>query len=684
MRPTPCLFNSLFLTAGVMLAASSLHAEELVEDSSPAVTELDTSFVTATGAATDIRDAPASVSVISREEIERQPVYDLNTLLRRVPGVTGGFGPVGEQSKIKLRGLDDKYTLILVDGKRVGSSADTSYRRDLARQDLNWIAPSMIERIEIVRGPMSSLYGSDAMGGVINIITRKVSKTWSGSASTNITVPKDSDRGQTTQNSLNLAGPLTDSLGLRLGANLTRRAADEVEPRRDAAGDYMYGDGAGGAKDHSVNALLDWKINDEQSLSLEAVHGVERSWSSKKTFGDYGETIGEGFGAGRLIRDSYVLSHTGDWSFGSTKLDAYLNKFKNDIERGKANSEEKIVEGSLNLPFEWLVNQSLTLGGQWKREELTNSNTLGTVPVDYQGRPVSGASLKADYSAAFIENELFLLDNLSLTLGNRFDHSDEYGNHNSPRAYLVYHPHPDWTVRGGISKGFRAPSLKEGSAGAATESGGRGCGSLVVLGYGSGSCWMAGNPNLTPETSTNKEVGVSFDHGGWEAGLTYFHTDFNDKIEYAALGKYQGRWWTMLENVDKARTRGWEGTTRVPLGDSVDWRTNATYMLESRNLSTGEDLISSPKLSLFSAINWQVNDQLNTELSAQHVGKQRGIGNDFTQSYTTYDLTANLALTKWLSLNAGVQNLLDEDPRDGATNFYVPGRAFFAGATTYF
>lgn len=684
MRPTPCLFNSLFLTAGVMLAAPTLHAEEVVENSSPAVTELDTSFVTATGAATDIRDAPASVSVISREEIERQPVYDLNTLLRRVPGVTGGFGPVGEQSKIKLRGLDDKYTLILVDGKRVGSSADTSYRRDLARQDLNWIAPSMIERIEIVRGPMSSLYGSDAMGGVINIITRKVSKTWSGSASTNITVPKDSDRGQTTQNSLNLAGPLTDSLGLRLGANVTRRAADEVEPRRDAAGDYMYGDGAGGSKDHSVNALLDWKINDEQSLSLEAVHGVERSWSSKKTFGDYGETIGEGFGAGRLIRDSYVLSHTGDWSFGSTKLDAYLNKFKNDIEWGKANSEEKIVEGSLNLPFEWLVNQSLTLGGQWKREELTNSNTLGTVPVDYQGNPVNGSSLKADYSAAFIEDELFLLDNLSLTLGNRFDHSDEYGNHNSPRAYLVYHPHPDWTVRGGISKGFRAPSLKEGSAGAATESGGRGCGSLVVLGYGSGSCWMAGNPNLTPETSTNKEVGVSFDHGGWEAGLTYFHTDFTDKIEYAALGKYQGRWWTMLENVDKARTRGWEGTTRVPLGDSVDWRTNATYMLESRNLSTGEDLISSPKLSLFSAINWQVNDQLNTELSAQHVGKQRGIGDDFTQSYTTYDLTANLALTKWLSLNAGVQNLLDEDPRDGATNFYVPGRAFFAGATTYF
>ncbi|MGF0241016.1 TonB-dependent receptor domain-containing protein [Rhodococcus sp. IEGM1300] len=684
MKNPPSFFNSIVLAAGVLLGAPTVLAEDIGEVERRNVTELDTSFVTASGGATDLRDAPASVSVITREEIERQPVYDLNALLRRVPGVTGGFGPVGEQSKIKLRGLDDKYTLILVDGKRLGGSGDLSYRRDLARQDLNWISPNMIERIEIVRGPMSSLYGSDAMGGVINIITRKVSKTWTGSASTNITLPEDSDRGQTTQTSLNLAGPLTDSLGLRLGANVTRRAADEVDVRRDNTGEYMYGDGAGGAKDQSINALFDWRINDEQNLSFEAVHGVEKSWASKKTFGDYNETVGDQFGAGRLIRDSYSVSHTGDWSFGSSKVDVYLNKFKNDIDWGKATAEEKIVEGSLNLPFEFLLAQRLTVGGQWKREELTNSDTLGTVPVDYQGVGVSGSTLKGDYSAAFFEDELFLLDNLSLTLGNRFDHSEKYGNHNSPRAYLVYHPQPDWTVRGGVSKGFRAPSLKEGSAGAATESGGRGCGSLRPLGYTTGSCWMAGNPNLAPETSVNKEIGVSFDRNGWEAGLTYFHTDFEDKIEYAPLGFYQGRWWTMLENVEKARTRGWEGSVRVPLGDSVDWRTNATYMLESKNLSTGEDLISAPKLSAFSAINWQVTDQLNTEVSAQHVGKQRGIGNDFVKSYTTYDLTANLAVTHWLTLNAGVQNLLDEDLRDGSTTFYVPGRAFFAGATTYF
>ncbi|GAB7533251.1 TonB-dependent siderophore receptor PirA [Pseudomonas sp. 3A(2025)] len=678
-------FSRCLLTVA-LLSATAVQAEEILEADTTATsaTELDASFVTASGGGTDLRDAPASVSVITREEIERQPVYDLNTLLRRIPGVTGGFGPVGEQSKIKLRGLDDKYTLILVDGKRIGSSADTNYRRDLGRQDLNWISPNMIERIEIVRGPMSSLYGSDAMGGVINIITRKVSREWSGSLNVNTTIPEDSDRGQTNQTSVNLSGPLTESVGLRLGANLTRRASDEAEPRLDAFGDYKYNDGAGGSKDHSVNALLDWKINDNHSLSFEATQGVERSWSSKKTFGDWGDTVGEGFGAGRLTRDSFVLSHHGDWGFGTSRVDAYLNKFNNDISVGKASSEEKIVEGSLNVPFELLFNQRLTVGGQWKREQLTNTDTLGTVPVDYQGVAVAGSDLEGDYSAAFIEDEIFLLDNLSLTLGNRFDHSEEYGNHNSPRAYVVYHPHPDWTVRGGVSRGFRAPSLKEGSAGAATNSGGRGCTSLRPLGYVTGACWMAGNPNLRPEISTNKEVGVAFDHDGWEAGLTYFHTDFTDKIEYAPLGYFEGRWWTMLENADKARTRGWEGSLRVPVATHVNWRTNATYMLESRNLSTGRDLISSPKLSLYSAIDWQVTERFGTELSAQHVGKQRGVGTDFVKSYTTYDLTANWAANKWLTLNVGVQNLLDEDPRDDSTAFYVPGRAFFAGATTYF
>ncbi len=168
------------LATACVLALPSLAAAEASADAS--TKDLDTVVVTASGNQQWIKDAPASISVISREDIERQPVPDLATLLSRVPGVTGGLSAVGEQSKIKLRGMPSNYTLVLVDGKRMGSSAATNYRPDLGRQDLNWISPDQIERIEVVRGPMSSLYGSDAMGGVINIITKRIGDDWNGSA----------------------------------------------------------------------------------------------------------------------------------------------------------------------------------------------------------------------------------------------------------------------------------------------------------------------------------------------------------------------------------------------------------------------------------------------------------------------------------------------------------------------
>lgn len=162
-RPACLVRAPLAMAVCLLLATPAVALADAAGE--PAAKNLDTVVVTASGNQQWIKDAPASISVISREDIERQPVHDLGTLLSRIPGVTGGLSAAGEQSKIKLRGMPSNYTLILVDGKRVGSSASTNYRPDLGRQDLNWISPDQIERIEVVRGPMSSLYGSDAMGG---------------------------------------------------------------------------------------------------------------------------------------------------------------------------------------------------------------------------------------------------------------------------------------------------------------------------------------------------------------------------------------------------------------------------------------------------------------------------------------------------------------------------------------
>ena len=658
----------LLLTPGLALA-------DAADAGAPPAKQLDTVVVTASGNQQWIKDAPASISVITREDIERQPVHDLGTLLSRLPGVTGGLSAAGEQSKIKLRGMPSNYTLILVDGKRVGSSASTNYRPDLGRQDLNWIAPDQIERIEVVRGPMSSLYGSDAMGGVINIITRRIGDTWGGSATHSYTSPQDGKRGDTQQIGSNFSGPLTENIGMRLGASYTNRASD-----RSNGG--VYGNAYGGEKDRNVDALLDWKISQAQSLQLEAGHGVQQAYASTSL-----EDEGDGaWGASELKRTSLSLSHNGNWSFGTSKVTGYWTEFKNDIgPTGRSQAKDMILEGSLSTPFTLWVDHQLSVGGQWKRQQLTNTNTIGQAPVDYAGNPVDGASLQVDTWAVFVEDELKLHEKLALTVGARLDHHAQFGSHVSPRAYLVYHPAESWTLRGGISKGFRAPSLTENAASAATQSGGRGCGSLRPLGYVTGGCYMAGNPDLDPETSTNREIGVNFDNGTVDTGLTYFHTDFKNKIEYEPLGFFNGYWWTRMDNVERARTSGMEGNFNLNMGEHWRWRTAATWMKEAKNLTTGENLIDTPEFSGYSSVDWTPVDAFSATVSAQYTGKQAGVASSFIKAYTLYDLTGAWHVNDALTVRAGVSNLADKKLyAEGATDYFVAGRSYFVGMTARF
>ena len=670
---------TLLLPCLLSLAVGSAWAEGNVA----ADPTMNTVVVTASGTAIDIKDAPASISVITREEIERQPVYDLNTLLRRIPGVTGGTSPVGEESKIKLRGLPDKYTLILVDGKRMGSSADTAYRPDLGRQDLNWISPEMIERIEVVRGPMSSLYGSDAMGGVINIITRKVPGKWNGSATANYTQPQDSGRGTAHQLGVNLAGPLSDTVGMRIGVAQSKQNPDERSSGK--AG------GIGGERNQTVTGQLNWALNNKHNLSLDASYGRQEASDSPTVDAD-GYPLFGAWGASKLIRKSASLGYEGRWDFGKTTVNLYHNDYDNQFIGTVAKSKDRTLDASLEKRVGWGgIEQMLVMGGQWKHQELTNTDTIGTVPTDYLGNPVSGATLSGTTSALFAEDQLFLREDLTATAGLRLDHHSKFGNHYSPRLYLVYHPLPAWTVKGGVSQGFRAPSLKENAPGAATQSGGNGCNGLRPMGYITGGCYMAGNADLKPETSTAAEIGVAYEHNGWDAGLTYFRTDFKNKIDYTPLGFFQGQWWTKMTNIQKARTSGLEGTLTVPLTKNVNWRNNLTYMAEAKNLTTGVNLLSTPKVSLYSALGWQVNDQLYGEVSAQYTGKELDAESRSStrrkpnKAYTIVDAVVSYKVTPNWTVRGGVENLLKKGPaNDGLVTYYVPGRRMFVGLTSRF
>ena len=160
------------------------------------------------------------------EDLQRKPVQNLKDVLKEVHGVQ----PTNEgdnRKGVSIRGLDSSYTLILVDGKRVNSRNAVFRHNDF---DLNWIPVDSIERIEVVRGPMSSLYGSDALGGVVNIITKKIGQKWSGTVTVDTTIQEHRDRGDTYNGQFFTSGPLIDGvLGMKAYGSLAKREKDDPQ-----------------------------------------------------------------------------------------------------------------------------------------------------------------------------------------------------------------------------------------------------------------------------------------------------------------------------------------------------------------------------------------------------------------------------------------------------------------------
>lgn len=649
--------------------------------------ELGSTVVTAAGTAVDLRDAPASISVVTREDIERKPMASISEILGTLPGVTGGYSPTGAGSKIAFRGMPDKYTLILIDGKRIGSSQLLGHRPDTIPQDLDWLSPESIERIEVVRGAMSSLYGSEAMGGVINIITRKISPEWGGSITSNYSKPQPSDSGDTSQIGVNLSGPLTENLGLRLGGSFADRESDKAD------------NGSTGSLSKNVNGKLSWQASENHTFTVDASAGEERARSfdniEEREAADGATT--ETFGSSKMVSRSFGIGHEGRFGEVGTKLDLYVNTFENkadevDSANAGAKSKESVADFKFDVPFELGFNQWLTAGLQYKKEEVENPGNIGNIAAFIP--PGQLEALTADKNpdgwawAVFAEDQIFLRDDLTLTLGLRTDRTDGFSAHTSPRAYLVYHPSDAWTLKGGVSKGFRAPNLKERSLSSGTSSMGMGCTSLAPLGYTGGQCYMVGNPDLEPEISTNYEVGVAFDENDYSFEVTYFHSKIKDMMQNGFLGQINGIWYTQQYNIEEAKTSGVEMSFGVPITPTVTFSGNATYMIESENTTTGEALLWTPEWTANALVEWQTTNQLTTYVSAQYLGKQLyssvNAESRFAEANTTVDVGGNYAVNKNLTLRAGVQNVFDDVVETADDYGDGDPRTFYVGFTSRF
>lgn len=263
-NPSPV---SLSVTLGLMFSASAFAQDATKTD--------ETMVVTAAGYAQVIQNAPASISVISREDLESRYYRDVTDALKSVPGVTVTGG--GDTTDISIRGMGSNYTLILVDGKRQ-TSRQTRPNSDGPGIEQGWLPPlQAIERIEVIRGPMSTLYGSDAIGGVINIITRKDQQQWSGNVQLSTVVQENRASGDEQSANFFVTGPLSDALSLQVYGQTTQRDEDEIE--------HGYGD----KSLRSLTSKLNYQLNPDHQLQLEAAYQpkiAKITWASRRNPAD--------------------------------------------------------------------------------------------------------------------------------------------------------------------------------------------------------------------------------------------------------------------------------------------------------------------------------------------------------------------------------------------------------------
>ncbi|SMH36146.1 TonB-dependent receptor domain-containing protein [Mesorhizobium australicum] len=650
------------LPASLALAVAMTSAAVAQE----APTELQRLVITASGGAVEEKDAPASITVLTAEQIEKMPAQDVRQLLAKVEGIT--IGRAGNMNTIQIRGLGQRYTLFLVDGKRVNSAPNLFRGNDY---DSDWVPLDAIERIEVVRGPMSSLYGSDAIGGVINIITKKSADAWHGSVTAEYIAQQNRKAGNSWRTGFFVSGPLSEKVGLKLYGSWDRREADDpsINPNSSLPGftesDNKYIDGT-----------VTWRPNDSNEIDLN--YGY-----SHRNHDDF-----------PLDRHSVGLTHRGDYDFGTTELKLWGDRVHNYRGHGNTLGVDQPntaynagIDGKVVLPLDYLKPQTLTVGASYRYQGIEDPYVLTG------GGDTSSSVWQA---ALFVEDEIRFTDDFAVTLGNRLDVHENFGVHNSPRAYGVYHFTEAFTLKGGWSSAFKAPTLLENSPNWQQIS----CG---------GGCYLIGSTDLEPETSNSFELGVNYEDERWTAGVTAFRNDLKNMIpfppnrtsdpitapDYPNFVGFtpDGKPIFTYENVDRARTQGIEAKIALRAFDTWTFTANYTY-LDARNLSGAErPLAYQPEHSANFGVEWQATEKLNLALNVSYVGDQYTYvpsnGNMASASkmdaFVTADIVGKYDFNERFTVRAGVLNIADKRvTRTISDDFNVDGRRFFFSATGRF
>lgn len=674
-RPLSALLLSATALSIPVIALAQTEAEPMVLE--------EIVVTTASGLATSIQDAPASITVVDQQTIQASGARNVKDVLRTVPGLNLTRGNDGN-SNLSFRGLSNSRTLTLVDGKRISS------RNTFARHyqgDLQTVPLDAIDRIEVVRGPMSTLYGSDAMGGVINIITKKSSATWTGSVTTDFGIADDDTTSDSRSLSAYLSGPLGQNLSLSAWAKLAEiESPDEpyalVENRGELTPQYS----SNGVRTQTLGARLTWTPSDDVEWGAEAQSSVDDYLAA-----DNGPSENE------VTKTSIGL--TNEWQLGAGQVSSYL---RHEMSENKSRGSDA---GGWNDPIDYdtttlesrftsqtLGTQNLdyTLGGLIAHEELRDPNTTADALI-------AGS---ANTAALYGEVRADVTDALTLTGGLRLDYHEDFGSHLTPRIYANYRISDALMLKAGYSQAFVAPDLRALNPNYRLTSRSNGCKPYV------GPCEILGNPDLQPETSDNFEIGLNYQgtHAAWE--ITAFYNGVEDMLGSRRIRPAIGDEPALFrrDNFDSGKTAGLEFGLDYQIADDLTWITSGTWIAESEftygDFETAYPMATTPEWNITTGLAWQASDRLNLSGEVIYVGKQAGfiVAEDVdagpdeqpsvpagqnSDAYYLVNVAAAYDLNDGTTLNLGIDNLFDDQP-ESDVDYREDGRLFKVGLTTRF
>jgi vitamin B12 transporter len=594
---------------------------------------------------TPVEQVGGTVSVITGEDFRKFNYTTVEEALRTVPGVdVRRSGSLGKTTSLSIRGANPNQVQVLVDGVRVKSPT-------LGQADLSDLAPEQIERIEIIRGPQSTLYGADAMGGVVNIITRKGAGPPGGTVQQEVgnldtLVSRGSVSGSTGPFDYAMSGYHLESNGesindgvdqlaaaLRLGVSLPLRSHLDFTLRwnKTDAGVPVKFVGT----PNPIVPTIDPNARQESETLVTTLGFRSRPvdwWETEARIGRYWNNV-----AFIDRPDPFPCPP----ATGGPPCD-FPGRFK--VERREAEWLNHFHIGT------WSTS---TIGLEYRHEEANVQGTSAFGPVNWT-------------RSAFFQQQFRFFDRLFMSAGVRIEDNHVFGTTTTERGSLAYLV-KEWGTRihGSAGSGFRAPTFND----------------LFFPGFS--------NPDLKPEHSFGYDFGV--DQKLWNdrirLGLTYFHTSFTDLIACCeAIPEFP---FVITSNIGKARAAGIEFTSEVDLLDTLTASVNYTYT-DTKNLLTGRPLPREPFHRWNIGLTWQPIPRLFLFAQALALTRQFDtLGDVYNSGHTRIDVGGTLRLLdrhgflKALDLTARIDNLLNEGYAE-VRGFPAPGITGLVGLRASF